>query len=210
MNEKFFALSQEKQTAIRNAAMEVFAKNEYKRASTDLIAAKAGISKGLLFYYFHNKKELYLYLYDYVMEIMRKSASEGRLADITDFFELLHHAAVIKVKIMEKNPFIAEFAMKAYYSCKEDISDDVKQLNASQQRTAYEMYMMNVDKTKFRDGVDIYELYQVLIWTTTGYLYEMQMLGEKLDVDSVMKEFEKWSQMFKKMTYKEEYQGGND
>ena len=62
MNEKFQSLSQEKQQAVINAAMEVFGKNEYKRASTDLIAAKAGISKGLLFYYFRNKKELYLSL----------------------------------------------------------------------------------------------------------------------------------------------------
>lgn len=52
MNEKFYSLQEEKQQSIINASMEVFAKNEYKRASTDLIAAKAGISKGLLFYYF--------------------------------------------------------------------------------------------------------------------------------------------------------------
>ena len=53
MNDKFYLLEEEKQLKIINAAMEVFGKNEYKKASTDLIAAKAGISKGLLFYYFH-------------------------------------------------------------------------------------------------------------------------------------------------------------
>ena len=65
MNEQFFHLPEEKQQAIINASLEVFATHEYKRASTDDIAAKAGISKGLLFYYFHNKKSLYLYIYDY-------------------------------------------------------------------------------------------------------------------------------------------------
>ncbi len=49
MNEAFFALEEEKQRAVFNAAMEVFSRWEYKRASTDLIAAKAGVSKGLLF-----------------------------------------------------------------------------------------------------------------------------------------------------------------
>ena len=63
MNEKFFTLSPEKQARITNAALEVFARNDYKHASTDDIAAKAGISKGLLFYYFRNKQSLYLYLY---------------------------------------------------------------------------------------------------------------------------------------------------
>ncbi len=52
MNEKFYQLSEEKQLRILNAAMEVFGLHEYKRASTDVIAAKAGVSKGLLFYYF--------------------------------------------------------------------------------------------------------------------------------------------------------------
>lgn len=56
MNEQFFHLPEEKQQAIINASLEVFATHEYKKASTDDIAAKAGISKGLLFYYFHNKK----------------------------------------------------------------------------------------------------------------------------------------------------------
>ena len=59
MNEKFYELPEEKQLYVLNAAMEVFAEYEYKKASTDLIAAKAGVSKGLLFYYFHNKKSLY-------------------------------------------------------------------------------------------------------------------------------------------------------
>lgn len=67
MNDKFYLLEEEKQLKIINAAMEVFGKNEYKKASTDLIAAKAGISKGLLFYYFHNKKELYMFIYKLYM-----------------------------------------------------------------------------------------------------------------------------------------------
>ena len=55
VNEKFFALPEEKRRRIVNAAMEAFGKNEYKRASTDDIAARAGISKGLLFHYFGSK-----------------------------------------------------------------------------------------------------------------------------------------------------------
>ena len=68
MEDRLSSLSEEKKNAVVNAALEVFGTNEYKRASTDLIAAKAGISKGLLFYYFKNKKELYMYIFEYVME----------------------------------------------------------------------------------------------------------------------------------------------
>lgn len=50
-------LSSEKELAIVNASLEVFSQSEYKHAATDEIAHKAGISKGLLFYYFKNKEE---------------------------------------------------------------------------------------------------------------------------------------------------------
>lgn len=63
MNERFFELTEEKQLRIINAGFEVFAQNEYKRASTDEIGCLSDISKGLLFYYFHNKKSLLLTLH---------------------------------------------------------------------------------------------------------------------------------------------------
>ena len=62
--EKFEELSQEKQRRIIDAGMEVFGRNEYKKANTEDIAAKAGISKGLLFYYFKDKNKLRLLLTD--------------------------------------------------------------------------------------------------------------------------------------------------
>ena len=65
MNEKFFALPEEKQHTIINAGFRVFAQNSYKKSPVREIAEAAGISKSLLFHYFHNKKELYLFLWDY-------------------------------------------------------------------------------------------------------------------------------------------------
>ena len=43
MNDKFYELPEAKQMAILLAATEVFAAYEYKKASTDLIASKAGV-----------------------------------------------------------------------------------------------------------------------------------------------------------------------
>ena len=68
MNDKFYALSVEKQSQILNAAYKVFATNQYKKAPTSEIVAEAGISKSLLFHYFHNKRELYLFLWNYAAD----------------------------------------------------------------------------------------------------------------------------------------------
>lgn len=65
MNERFFSLPAEKQQAILNAGYRVFSQNSYKNSPMSEIADGAGISKSLLFHYFHNKKELYMFLWDH-------------------------------------------------------------------------------------------------------------------------------------------------
>ena len=69
MNERFFSLPAEKQQAIINAGYRVFSQNSYKNSPMSEIAAAACISKSLLFHYFHNKKELYMFLWDKCAEI---------------------------------------------------------------------------------------------------------------------------------------------
>ena len=206
MNEKFYTLPEEKQQNIVNAAMEVFAKNEYKRASTDLIAAKAGISKGLLFYYFHNKKELYLFLYDYLIEVMKEQADASRFSEITDFFELLRYGVSMKVGILQKNPYIMDFAMRAFYSEKEDVSDDLKAVNTTQEDALYKMYFGSVDMHKFKDGAEPYHVFKMLRWMADGYLHDVQMSGKPVILEEMMAEFGVWIEMMRKLTYKEEYQ----
>ena len=71
MNEKFYALPEEKQSQILNAAYKVFATNQYRKAPTSEIAAEAGISKSLLFHYFHNKLELYLFLWKHAEDLTK-------------------------------------------------------------------------------------------------------------------------------------------
>ena len=68
MNEKFFSLPEEKQLGIINAGYRVFSKNSYKKSPVSEIALEAGISKSLLFHYFKNKRELYLFLLENAAE----------------------------------------------------------------------------------------------------------------------------------------------
>lgn len=61
MNEKFYQLEPQKQMDIINAGIEYFARFEYKKASTEDIARRAGISKSLLFHYFKNKETFFCF-----------------------------------------------------------------------------------------------------------------------------------------------------
>ena len=68
--DKFLALTDEKRTAILNAALQCFGKFGYEKASINDIAVAAHISKASLFQYFGSKKQLYIYLLEYCKKII--------------------------------------------------------------------------------------------------------------------------------------------
>ena len=90
MNRKFFELSTEKQQRILNAGYKVFSDNIYKKASMQLIADSAQISKSLLFHYFRNKQTLYEYLFQSAIRVLQRHKT-AVIPKPADFFELLEN-----------------------------------------------------------------------------------------------------------------------
>lgn len=205
MNEKFFELSKEKQQRIINATMEVFACNDYKHASTDVIAAKSGVSKGLLFYYFHNKKELFLYVLDYCINITFEAFNKPEMLQITDFFDILEYGAQVKMNIIENNPFITDFIMHSYFSEREEITEELNKKITQILATTYNSYFAHIDKTKFKENIDIIELYRMLLWVGDGYLNERRRLNQPVRVSEAAATFKKIVLLFRQAVYKQEY-----
>ena len=96
MNERFYSLPQDKQQRIINAAYKVFALNSYKKAPMSEIANEAEISKALLFHYFRNKKDLYLYLWDNAADLTQKATMQYKTTQTTNFFEMLRRNLLAK------------------------------------------------------------------------------------------------------------------
>lgn len=205
MNERFKKLPKEKQLAILRAAMEIFAKYEYKKASTDLIAAKAGVSKGLLFYYFCNKKELYLTVYKYAMQTMTVGIVDAKLLEITDFFELITYASMKKFKVLAENPYILEFSIRSFYSEKEEVSGNLKTMNKTRTEKNYEHYFSKINYGKFKEEINPDDIFKMLVWMADGYIHECQMHNKPFCLDTFNEVFENWTKMFKQIAYKEEY-----
>lgn len=205
MDERFRELPKEKRKVILNAAIEVFAQYDYKRASTDLIACKAGISKGLLFYYFRNKKELYMTAYRYAEQAMVASIVDKKLLEITDFFEMIRYAAVKKLKLLSEIPYILDFGMRSYYSEKEEVSDDLRAVHLEVIDGSYGKYFGNINFSRFKEGTDPGKIFRMLVWMMDGYLHEQQMHGRELSLDDIGRELDGWMDMLKRISYKEEY-----
>ncbi|NMA84314.1 MAG: TetR/AcrR family transcriptional regulator [Epulopiscium sp.] len=205
MNEKFFGLSKEKQFAIINAGFEVFARNEYKRASTDEIGRIAGISKGLLFYYFHNKKSFYLFLFDYAFQRVTEYVLNADIERYTDFFELCEYSAKKKQEMLNSSPYLFDFLLRAFYSKKEDVSEELNKRLSAILSQMYENYFKNIDTSKFKPGVNPQEILQMMTLLADGYIHELQRAGKHMTIDEFMKKYKRWVLLFKQMAYKEEF-----
>ena len=205
VKEKFFELSQEKQLRIINAGFKVFAQNEYKRAATDEIARLAETSKGLLFYYFQNKKELYLYLFEQAMKIVMESVINTDYMQITDFFELCEYAARQKQELLSQTPYIMDFLVNAYYSQKEDVSEKLNNRVGEVMATLYQNYFNHIDLSKFKSTVSPDEILKMLKWMADGYLYETRRTGKEISIDDFMEQYKRWSLLLKQIAYKEDF-----
>ena len=101
MNDKFFDLKKDKQDRIINAALQVFALNGYRHASTDDIVKLASISKGLLFHYFESKLGLYVFLYEYSSRFMLLEFSREIKETDNDLFLLMKKMETGRMRVFE-------------------------------------------------------------------------------------------------------------
>lgn len=206
LNQKFFNLTKEKQKAIIDAGYRVFSENKYNKSPMAEIAAEAGISKSLLFHYFVNKKEFYLYLYDYGTSLILEVANIESVFNESDIFQLFLQGAKCKLGVFKKHPNLFNFMLRAYYE------DDLQVVKEIAKRNSYMMdfrdnnYFKNIDTSKLKENIDIEELFNMITWCAEGYM-KNKCKSESIDLNDLEEGYIKMLNFFKRNSYKEEYLG---
>lgn len=142
MNEKFFDLAREKQDRMINGAIEVFAKNGYKHASTDDMVKAVGVSKGLWFHYFGSKEGIYVFVYDYCVKYMLLELSTIVDENEKDYFELIKQIAMTKTTVGKSYPYLTIFLEEAAH---EKEQEPVRK--TAESRQIYEERMETLQKS---------------------------------------------------------------
>ncbi|MDV4150679.1 TetR/AcrR family transcriptional regulator [Clostridium sp. AL.422] len=203
MNIKFFNLPIDKQQKIVNAAYKVFSQNSYKKASMSEIADEGGISKALLFHYFTNKKELYMYLWNHSIEITRKTTSKYYVLDTDDFFEMLYRALSAKCSLMKKYPHIYAFSLNAYYEQLPDIAESVQKSYADASIDSEMKVFQKIDTSVFRSDIDLKLMYKEIMYAVDGYMFN-KYRSQNIVVDEIEKEMKVLIEFWRKIyTHKE-------
>ncbi|WP_019240989.1 MULTISPECIES: TetR/AcrR family transcriptional regulator [Bacillus] len=204
MNEKFLNLPQEKRDRIINGAITIFGKHSYKKATTDEIITRAGISKGLLFHYFGSKKKLYLDLYEYCLDYIAEKLYIAMDDEETDFFEIIRKSTINKLKIIKQYPAIFNFVMQAYYETAPEVAEEINQQNEKLSQDALTKVFSKVDFSKFKDASNFEKILNTIIWSSKG-LVDQKMVLEEFNPEQICIEFDAYLQMYRQAFYKEEY-----
>lgn len=189
MNEKFFSLPEAKQQAIINAGYRVFSQNSYKNSPMSEIAEAAGISKALLFHYFHNKKELYLFLWDKCAETTIETMSRYDCYGQTLLFEAMERGMRAKMEIIRRYPDMGVFTIRAFYEKDEEICAAIQESYHRYFNLKADQTRLNLDPAQFVPGVDVAMMYREMYWASEGYLWEKVQQGGAMNIDQMEKDF---------------------
>lgn len=178
MNNKFFHLPVEKQQRIINAAYKVFSENSYKKAPMVEIADEGGVSKALLFHYFINKKELYMYLWENAIEMTRKAIAEYKTLETSDFFEMLKRSLLSKCSIMRKYPYIYAFSLRAYYETFPEIKEVIQKSYSNTSKASEDIVFEKIDTSALRKDIDLRFMYAEIFYAVDGYMLNKYRSGQ--------------------------------
>ena len=189
MHQAFEKLPAQKRQMIIDAAIDEFGRKGYRAASTDLITEKAGVSKGIVFYYFKNKKNLYLYTIEHSVELLL----EGMLRNIRsikspDFFTRIKDMVLARIRATVQYPLETQLLIKAFSEIPADMEKELRQIRARQFQLVREWRKEHLfayfDTAAIRSGVSVQSAIEFieLVFDQLGQKYLLLYKGREKEL----------------------------
>lgn len=209
MTKTFQNVEPEKQQLILNAALQEFTEKGFDLASTNKIVKEAGIGKGMLFYYFTNKKGLYEYLIDYCIEVIEREYLEVIDYSARDLFERMKNLSEIKWDFMIKHPNAMNFIGALFLKNPENLDLALKERFEELMVKWYGILYEDIDLSLFREDIDVKKAFDLVQWALHGYEEDLKYrLRDQdvasLDYDIYYEEFFDYLDVLKTAFYKSE------
>lgn len=169
MPTKLLDLEPQRRDAILNAALKEFVTNGFDHASTNIIAKATGMSKALMFHYVNNKKDLFLFTYDYFTELMDREYFD--LIDFSqkDIFVRLRQSYLLQLELLKRYPKILEFNQLSTSAHSVEINQALEERTVKNHSSCYNKIFDTIDESNFRQGLDIEKCKQFIFWSNVGF-----------------------------------------
>ena len=208
--EVYEKLSAEKKEKIMLVCLEEFAEKGYEGASTNDIVNRAGISKGILFHYFGNKKNLYLYVLDKMLDRAMDKFKIAYSAATTDLFERISLSGMIKLRLSLEEPLAYKLIFGAFINIPKALADEVQNRVKKLYDMAMPMLFDELDLSKIRDGIDPNRATEIVLLFMEGFQAKYieaykNMRPEQvlMRIDKLSQESKEYMDILKKVFYKE-------
>ncbi|MFV0396085.1 MAG: TetR/AcrR family transcriptional regulator [Coprobacillaceae bacterium] len=165
----FSNLEEERKITILNSALKEFSIKGYDKASTNVIAKEAGISKGLMFHYVGSKQELFLFVYDYFNTLLEHEYYAKMDMSTKDIFERLRQSYLLQLNLIRKYPWIFDFDKLFNKTKSDEINKEHEKRNTKTQDTCDTQIFDEIDVSSFREGLDIEKCKQFILWSNIGF-----------------------------------------
>ncbi len=179
----FEKISNEKKNQIITKGIKVFSKFSFVEARTDLITQEAGISKGSLFYYFGSKKNFYLHLLKYTVDLLTQDLEYEKNND--NFYETIFDIMDIKYNLIMRYPNETWFLNMASKETCEEVNKDIKNIFSEYHKKSNKIIFNAVKKLHLRQDINN----QKIVESLSLYIEAIVMKYLHLYQDNPMKLF---------------------
>jgi AcrR family transcriptional regulator len=197
---------------IKFSAYNEFARVGYDMASTNNIVKEAGISKGLLFYYFKNKQRLYQILVDDVMQMLEEMIDKMN-GDEPDLLLRYYKLALVEMEYYHNHKELFQFMGSLIKNPISLLTDDTQEKyhNLILKFTAKAKNKENIDTSLFQTQNTSEDIITIIDYAIQGYEQKLRQTFAHSDFteaefDETMNEFSNYLTILRKQFYKEEYQ----
>lgn len=208
MTKTFSNIDPIKQKRIIDVSLEEFANQGYEQASTNRMVKAARIGKGMLFYYFKSKQDLYYFLINYSLDFILNHYLALIDEHEPDFIKRYKQASQIKMKTSAENPHIFNFMGMVILNEDNDLPHALQSRLTELKQLGYTKLYDNIDYTLFRDDMDTEKIFKLMRWSIEGYEKELmqRLKGEqlsKIDFKPFWDEFHNYLEILNKCFYKQ-------
>lgn len=206
---RIFTMEASKREALLTAAMSKFAKNGYKKTTTDEIISEAGISKGLLFHYFGTKKDLYIFLFEYSNSIIMEEYYSRIDMNEKDILKRLRKAFLIKFELVNKYPSIFDFVASAYFEKEPTVVSIINEYADLMYLDARKEICKDIDAALFKTNIDTDKAVSIITFTLRGYSESQTMPKKRIEdygkeQERYIREIDEYIAVLRTAFYKEE------
>ena len=153
----FFNLPAEKREKIIQEALIEFENNNFDRASINQIVIRSEISKGSFYQYFEDKKDLYKYLIQLMIEKKMAYITPAMMRPFDyGFFEVIREMNQMGLKFAKDHPHYTVIGNRLLKDNKTEMYQEIMKENSGQAYAVYEHLLRKaIEKGEVRDDIDV-------------------------------------------------------